>query len=156
MSRNTNAPLPTQGLAVVDKANVALGSNGIVGQNASPQYDGVVFSVASRSANAYNTNPYFNPNRLGVRLYINLTVVNGGTLTVKIQNFDPASQTWVDIPGAVTSALAAVAVTTLVVYPGVTETANGDVSTPLGVLWRVVATTATAAVTFGIGGEYLT
>jgi hypothetical protein len=41
------------------------------------------------------------------------------------------------------------------VYPGVTETANQDIADPLGVLWRVSATTATAAVTFGIGGEYL-
>ena len=145
MSRNTNAPLPTQGLSAGNKA-----LDPVV------QYDGVVFSVASRAAAAYNTNPYFNPNRLGVRLYINLTVVNGGTLTVKIQNFDPASQTWVDLTGAVTTALAAVAVTRLTVYPAVTPAANFDVSTTLGTTWRVVATTATAAVTFGIGGEYLT
>jgi hypothetical protein len=145
MSRNTNAPLPTQGLSAGSKA-----------LDPTAQYDGIVFSVASRAAAAYNTNPYFNPNRLGVRLYINLTVVNGGTLTVKIQNYDPASGTWVDIPGAVTTALAAVAVTTLTVYPGITETANVEQSIPLGVTWRVVATTATAAVTFGIGGEYLT
>ncbi len=145
---NKNAPLPTQGLSAGNKAS-----------DPTVQYDGVVFSVASRAALAYNTNAYFNPNRLGVRLYINLTVVNGGTLTVKIQNFDPASQTWVDIPGAVTSALAAVAVTTLTVYPGVVETlanaAGTTVARPVGDLFRVVATTATAAVTFGIGGEYL-
>lgn len=141
---NKNALLPTQGLSAGNKS-----SDPVI------QYDGVVFGVASRAANPYNSNPYFNPNRLGVRLYINLTVVNGGTLTVKVQNFDPASQTWVDIPGAVTTALAAVAVTTLVVYPGSTATSNFEVSVPLGMTWRVVATTATAAVTFGIGGEYL-
>ena len=140
-----NAPLPTQGLSAgINKTT-----------DPTVQYDGVVFSVASRAAAAYNSNAYFNPNRKGVRLYINLTVVNGGTLTVKIQNFDSASQTWVDVPLAVTSALAAVAVTTLTIYPGNTETANQDVATSLGSLWRVVATTATAAVTFGIGGEYL-
>jgi len=139
-----NAPLPTQGLSAGDR--VTCSAN---------QYDGIVFPVASRAAAAYTSNPYFNPNRLGVRLYINLTVVNGGTLTVKIQNFDAASQTWVDVTGAVTTALAAVAVTRLIVYPGITPANNFDVSASLGPLWRVVATTATAAVTFGIGGEYL-
>lgn len=139
-----NAPLPTQGLSAGNKT-----VDPVI------QYDGVVFAVASRAALAYNSNAYFNPNRKGVKLYINLTVVNGGTLTVKLQNFDPASQTWVDVPGAVTTALAAVAVTTLVVYPGATATANFQVSTSLGVLFRVVATTASAAVTFGIGGEFL-
>ncbi len=143
-----NAPLPTQGLSAGNKT-----------VDPTVQYDGVVFSVASRSAAAYNSGAYFNPNRKGIRLFINLTVVNGGTLTVKVQDFDPASQTWVDIPGAVTSALAAVLVTQLTVYPGVTETlanaAGTTVSRPVGTLWRVVATTATAAVTFGIGGEYL-
>lgn len=141
---NKSALLPTQGLSAGNRL-----------ADPTIQYDGVVFSVASRAALAYNSGAYHNPNRLGVRLYINLTVVNGGTLTVKIQNFDPASQTWVDVPGATTTALAAVAVTTLVVYPGVTETANFDVATPLGQLFRVVATTAAAAVTFGIGGEFL-
>lgn len=140
-----NAFVPTQGLSA--------GNNRVT--DSAVQYDGVVFSVASRAAAAYNSGAYFNPNRKGVRIYINLTVVNGGTLTVKVQTFDQASQTWVDMPLAVTAALAAVAVTTLTIYPGTTETANVDVEQPLGTTWRVVATTATAAVTFGIGAEYL-
>lgn len=141
---NKSAPVPTQGLSAGNKT-----------LDPTVQYDGVVFSVASRAAAAYNSGEYFNPNRVGVRIYINLTVVNGGTLTVKVQVFDPASQTWVDFPLATTTALAAVAVTTLTVYPGVSETANVDVADPLGTRWRVVATTAVAAVTFGIGAEYL-
>ena len=141
---NKSALFPTRGLSAGNKA-----------LDPTVQYDGVVFSVASRAAADYASAAYFNPNRLGIRLYINLTVVNGGTLTVKVQTFDPASQTWVDIPLAVTAALAAVAVTTLTLYPGITETANVDVAVPTGVLFRVVATTATAAVTFGIGGEFL-
>jgi hypothetical protein len=147
-----NKPVPTQGLFVKDTSSTTPGNP--VGLNAA-QYDGVIFPVASRAPATYTSNPYFAADVSGVRLYINLTVVNGGTLTVKIQTFDPASQTWVDIPLAVTTALAAVAVTTLTVYPGVTETANQDIANPLGVLWRVSATTGTAAVTFGIGGEYL-
>jgi hypothetical protein len=141
---NKSAPFPTQNLSAGNKTLDPV-----------DQRDGIVFLVASRAAAEYVSNPYFNPNRKGIRLYINLTVVNGGTLTVKVQTFDPASQTWVDIPLAVTAALAAVAVTTLTLYPGLTETANVDVAVPTGVLFRVVATTAVAAVTFGIGGEFL-
>lgn len=141
---NKSAYFPTQNLSAGNKALDPVANR-----------DGIVFLVASRAAAEYTSNPYFNPNRLGIRLYVNLTVVNGGTLTVKVQTFDPASQTWVDIPGATTTALAAVAVTTLTLYPGLTETANVDVAVPTGVLFRVVATTATAAVTFGIGGEFL-
>lgn len=139
-----SAPVPTQGLAAFTGLDAT-----------APQRDGTIFTVASRVAAAYNSPELLNAKWKGVRLFINLTVVNGGTLTVKIQNFDPASQTWVDLPLAVTTALAAVAVTTLTVYPGQTETANQDISDPLGGRWRVVATTAVAAVTFGIGGEYL-
>lgn len=141
---NKSAAFPTGGLSAGNKTVDPVA-----------QYDGIVFAVASRAAAAYNSQPYFNPNRLGIRLYINLTVVNGGTLTVKVQTFDSASQTWVDIPGATTAALAAVAVTTLTLYPGLTETANVDVAVPTGDMFRVVPTTATAAVTFGIGGEFL-
>jgi hypothetical protein len=140
-----NAFVPTQGLSA--------GNNRVT--DSAIQYDGVVFPVLSRAALAYNSGAYFNPNRKGVRLYINLTVVNGGTLTVKVQTFDQASQTWVDFPLATTTALAAVAVTTLTIYPGVEETANVDIHGSLGTTWRVVATTAVAAVTFGIGAEYL-
>lgn len=143
---NKSAPVPTQGLSAGNKA-----LDPVV------QYDGVIFSVASRGPAAFNSGGFSNPNRLGVRLYINLTVVNGGVLNVKIQNFDPASQTWVDMPLATTApgGLSAVAVTTMTVYPGVAETTSVDIADPLGSLWRVVATTTTAAVTFGVGGEYL-
>lgn len=152
---NKSAYFPTQGLTVAAvTGNSTIGPGG-VSAGSTDQRDGIVFAVASRAAAAYNSGAYFNPNRLGIRLYINLTVVNGGTLTVKVQTFDPASQTWVDIPLATTAALAAVAVTTLTLYPGLTETANVDVAVPTGVLFRVVATTATAAVTFGIGGEFI-
>lgn len=141
---NKSAYFPTQGLSAGNKALDPVDNR-----------DGIVFAVASRAAATYNSGAYFNPNRLGIRLDINLTVVNGGTLTVKVQTFDPASQTWVDVTLATTAALAAVAVTTLTLYPGLTETANVDVALPTGVLFRVVATTAVAAVTFGIGGEFL-
>jgi hypothetical protein len=156
-----NKPVPTKGLYVATVLSDPQGGTSDsapanrVSTTPAISYDGVIFPVASRAAAAYNSGAFFSPDVRGLRLYINLTVVNGGTLTVKVQIFDPASQTWVDFPGATTTALAAVAVTTLTIYPGLAESANVDISDPFSVLWRVVATTATAAVTFGIGGEYL-
>lgn len=141
MARRTK-PVPSQNLKV----------DGVIG---STQKDGIIFPSASRAAAAYNSNEYFATDAMGVRLYIDLTVVNGGTLTVKIQTKDPLTGNWVDVPGATTTALAAVATTTLTLEPGVTETANVDVAQSIGTSWRVVATTAVAAVTFSIGGEYL-
>ena len=135
-----NSPVPATGLSA------------FTGSNA--QADGTIFSVASRGPAAFNSSEYVNAKWPGVRLFINLTVVNGGSLIVKIQNFDPASQTWVDIPLATTASLSAVAVTVLTIHPGDFDSTT-DIPTPLGERWRVVATTATAAVTFGVGGTYL-
>src|SRR5882672_5518494 len=95
-----NSPVPTQGLAAF---------------TGTPQNDGIIFVVASRAPAAYASGEYNHTKWKGVRVFVNLTVVNGGTLTVKIQNFDVGSQTWVDLPLATTTALAAVAVTTLTV-----------------------------------------
>jgi hypothetical protein len=141
MARRTK-PVPSQNLKV----------DGVVG---SVQKDGIIFPSLSRAAAAYTSNEYFAGDAMGVRLYIDLTVVNGGTLIVKVQTKDPSSGNWTDMVGAVTTSLAAVATTTLTIEPGVTETANFDVAQSIGASWRVVATTATAAVTFSVGGEYL-
>lgn len=136
------SPLPARGL----NANAG----------ASLQKDGIIFASASRTAAAYTSDEMHNPNCKGVRLYVDITDVGAaGTLTVKIQTKDPATGTWVDLAGAVTTALAAVATTTLLVYPGITETNNVDVSSHLGSAWRVVATVASNAVVFSIGGDYL-
>jgi hypothetical protein len=138
-----NRPVPSQGLNIYS--------------GASSQKDGSIFASASRGAATYVSNEYFNPDAKGLRLYIDITVNAGGTgtVTAKVQSKDPVSGNWVDQAGMVTSALSAIATTTLTIYPGVTETANVDVAENLGTQWRVSVTVGTQAVTFSIGGEYL-
>jgi hypothetical protein len=124
------------------------------------QRAGIIFPAASRSntvdSGIYTSPTYANSAANGIRLFIDVTDRHtNGTLTVKVQLQDPASLNWVDIPGATTAAIAATGTTTLTIYPSITETANVDVAAPLGATWRVIATAATAAIDFSIGGEYL-
>lgn len=128
-----------------------------VGELASQSHKiGTIFAAASRDAETYVSGTIDNPNHAGVRLFFNLTNVGAaGTVTAKIQVQDPASQGWMDLAGAVTAALAAVALTSLTVYPGIGETANAAVSEHLGRKWRVSVTVGANAVAFSVGGEYL-
>jgi hypothetical protein len=117
---------------------------------------GTIFESASRVAATYTSDEIKNFEHLGVRLFINRTNVGGaGTVTAKIQVKDPVSGTWVDLTGAVTTALATVACSCLTVYPGLTVAANDKIDGHLGVTWRVSVTVATNAVIFSIGAEYL-
>src|SRR6187551_3650623 len=113
--------------------------------------NGTVFPAASRAAATYNSDPFQCPQATGIRLYINITNRGAaGTLTVKVQGQDPATQEWTDLPEAVTTALAAVAMTTLTLYPGAEEDANVVTANPIAAKMRVVATVAAEAVTFSI------
>ena len=142
-----NAPVPTQGLSAGNKA-----------ADPTVQYDGVIFASAARVVGAYTSGEYFAAKWQGVRIFVNVTNANGGSLAVKVQNFDQASQTWGDAPLAVITCTTN-ALSTLTIHPGLTEnvTANGsvDVSDPIGRRWRVVATVSTATMTFSVGGEHL-
>lgn len=137
--------------------NYPVPSAGPLDSTSGAQRDGIIFPSASRGVAAANSAEYTNPGAQGVRLFIDVTDVGAGpgTVTVKIQNFDPASQKWVDLPAATTTAINATGTTTLTLYPGIAETANVDIADPLGLRWRVVATVATNAVTFSVGGDYL-
>jgi hypothetical protein len=136
--------------------NYPVPSAGPLDSTTGAQRDGIIFPAASRGVAAYNSPEFVNLNANGLRLFINITDVGAaGTLTVKIQNFDPASQSWVDVPLSTTTALAAVAITTLTIIPGAAESANVDIGDPLGLRWRVVATVAANAVNFSVGGDYL-
>ena len=123
----------------------------------STQKDGIIFASAARTAAAYNSPEYLNPGAKGLRLFIDITANTGntGTVTVKIQNYDPASASWIDVPEATTAALATVASTVFTIHPEQEEDANTAIAQALGVRWRVVATVGTAACTFSIGADYL-
>jgi len=122
--------------------------------------NGTIFASEARAENAaYTSDPIHNYGAKGVRLFISNGTIGSTTLTVKIQVQNPASGSWVDLPGAVTAALTTDNdLSTLTVYPGIAETANVEVSTHLGPVWRVVATLSdgdTTPVTFGVGADYL-
>jgi hypothetical protein len=128
----------------------------VSGMAAKTHNEGTIFPLAARATGEYASDPFVNPCWLGARFFLNLTVVGGaGTVTFKIQNQDPVSRAWVDVPEAVTTALAAVALTTFTMYPGVEEDANVHISNPLGNTWRAVATVGGNDVTFSVGGVYL-
>jgi len=138
----------------------------------SSNLNGVIFASASRTESAdphglgagiYATEQITNPNARGVRVFITTTTSGSGTLTVKLQNYDPVSGIWYDIDGAATGALADPNDAVITVYPGIGETSYDSdpspsqvaVSDHLGHVWRVHATVATAAVTFSVGATYL-
>jgi hypothetical protein len=121
------------------------------------QVAGVIFPSLSRTNATYNSGEMFNPDAKGLRLYIDLTNVGGaGTVTVTVESRDPVTDNWVTLDaGITTTALAAVATTTLTIYPGVTVVANKIFSAVVATAVRVKAVVGVNAVTFSIGGEWL-
>lgn len=126
--------------------------------------NGVIFSSASRNqtdnphglgAGIYVSDEIVNLNAKGVDLFVNTTSSTAGTVIVKLQKKDPVSGTWFDLAGATTTTIADPADEYFTVYPGIAETANVSISDNLGLIWRVHATVATAAVTFSVGAVYL-
>jgi hypothetical protein len=85
----------------------------------------------------------------GLLVIIDITNHNGGSLTLKLQAYAPAAAKFVDVPSAATAALSGSNQTvTLLIFPGTIETANVRISQCLPPLYQLVATVATAAVTF--------
>ena len=93
----------------------------------------------------------------GVTFFINATAkVGTPSIVVKAQMLDIVSGSWIDIPGAVTSAITDAGQTILTVYPGVTAAANVAVSFPMPRKYRIVYTlSSTTSLTFSIVANYL-
>ena len=106
-------------------------------------------------AGVYASPEMHNLESKGVDIFVNTTSSGSGTVTVKLQKKDPASGSWFDIPSATGTAVNDPADEMLSVYPNIAETANISVSDHLGFTWRVIATVATAEVTFSVGAQYL-
>jgi hypothetical protein len=142
MNRPVFTPLPAQAVGTIASQT---------------HKQGTIFPSASRAAATYNSDAMVNPDCAGVRLFIDRTNVGGaGTVTVKIQVLDTCSGNWVDLTGAITTALATVATSCLTLYPGLTAAANDKIDGHLGYMWRVSATVGTNAVAFSVYAEYLT
>lgn len=106
-----------------------------------------------------NSATFTNRDCSGITFIVKNTAATGTTptLTVRLQEFATGAG-WVDVPGAVTTALAGgtPATTLVTIYPGMTVTANAGVSRPLGKTWRLawaIGGTATPTVTFSVDAE---
>lgn len=128
------------------------------------QVDGVIFPSLSRAQNGgdgsgnYFSQEYLNSGALGIRVFIDVTNVGGGpgTVTVKLQNLDPASGKWIDVPACTSGSINSVSSKIMTIFPGTTESSSEvEISEPLGMRWRLVATVGTNAVTFSVGADYL-
>lgn len=141
--------------------NEPVQSVGVSGVTDTIQAAGLVFPSLSRAVATYNSNEIFAPDSKGVRVFIDITVHNGGTLVVSLQVRDPVTDKWVTVTGATTAGLTGANGTyTLTVYPGITVAAGGatagaEINNFVDVSYRVVAVVSVAAVTFSIGAVNL-
>ncbi len=120
---------------------------------------GIIFPSQSRSSGAYNSDPIYNPNAKGIRLYVTNDGAGGSTATVKIQVLNPIDETtWVDLAGATTAALGAVTGSICTIYPGLTGIADAagiTINQHLGSVFRIVLTTTVGAAVQAVGADYL-
>ena len=98
-----------------------------------------------------------NSNARGIKLVIDITALTGvsPTLIVTLQGKDAASGKYYTILAS--AALAAVATTTLEVYPGIATAANVTAGVTLPRVWRVIAAIGgtTPAVTATVGASMI-
>lgn len=112
--------------------------------------EGTALASAARTTSTQSAD-LTNYNGRGVRVWLDVTAITATpSITLAIEGKDPAS-------GKYKTMLTGAAVTTVstneyVVYPGVTETANVDASTPLPRTWRVNVTHGDAdSITYSVG-----
>lgn len=117
-----------------------------------------LFTSAARSSGSHTSAAVSIAGNLGGRFYLVASAVTGTapSVYITVQSLDEGSDTFIDVPSAVSKTLAAAGSTTLSVYPGIAETTNISVSDVLGEVIRVVASVAGSpsdTVTFSVGAE---
>lgn len=110
-------------------------------------------AVASAAPNTYVSEDMENLGRRGLKLTIDITNINGATVTVTIQGKDKVSGKYYTLLAS--AALVANGTTTLTVYPGETAAANLVANDILPATWRVSVVIATATPTLTIGGAVI-
>lgn len=118
-----------------------------------------IIVVPSQTATAtFNSDVQFNDIYRGLRLALNISAASGTTptLVMKLQHRDFVSGNWIDITGAATASQTGTGTVDLVVYPGITGTANSRVNDVLPRTWRAVFTIGgtTPSFTFSLGACY--
>ena len=85
-----------------------------------------------------NTFDLTNVDSRGLKLFVNMSLVGTGSITVTVQGKDPTSGTYYTILAS--AAIVANGFTTYTVYPGAPVTANASVNDILPRTWRVLVT----------------
>jgi len=122
------------------------------------QHDGIVFPSASRVEAAYTSDPMFNADAKGVRLFVANDAAGGSTAVAKIQVQDPNTKVWIDLAGATSGTIGSSTGTITTVYPGLTgiaDSAGVTINQHLGPFWRVVLTIGVATGVSSVGADYL-
>lgn len=113
-----------------------------------------LFPASAQVPGTYASTDQKNWLHKGIQLVIDITANGGtGTLTVTIEGRDPVTGKYYTLLAS--SALAAVATTTLTVYPSVAATANVSAPNVLPTTWRVKGVVATNNVTATIGASLM-
>jgi hypothetical protein len=119
--------------------------------------DFVIITAAAKTASGNSSDII--SDRTGLMLFLNITGFSGTTptLDVKVQGKDPASGTYVDMPGASFAQKVGTGSDTLLIYPGVTSTVNRQISAALPNVIRIAYTIGgtTPSFTFSIGASAL-
>lgn len=94
-------------------------------------------------------------NAAGMNLFLNISAISGAaaTLTLKVQVFDPASSTYIDLPGASFAAFTTTGLRMLQIYAGIAAVANVAVNVPISRQYQLVGTISgtTPNITCSIG-----
>lgn len=113
-----------------------------------------VLASAARTATT-SSDDQENSGWRGVLLTLDITAWNATSLDVKVQMKDATSGKYVDIPSAAFAQKTGTGTDTLVIYPGVAETANRSVSDVIPATWKVVATQVGTSATYSVGASYI-
>lgn len=99
--------------------------------------------VSGIGATASQNSPdLLNPYGRGVKVFVNVSAIGTGSITVAVQAKDPGSGAYATLLAS--AAIITNGVTVLTVYPGVTVTANVSASDVLPRQWRVSVTAGNA------------
>ena len=88
----------------------------------------------------------------GLTLFLSVTS-GSGTLTCKVQQFDPVSASWFDMTGAAFAQVTGPTNLTLTIFPGASAVANTSVNGTIRNQYRVNYTITGAGFTFSIGAQ---
>lgn len=156
---STQVSILLNGLSVSDTADsssAVLLNNGAGGydeQRSNMDANSSLTVLSAQGTGTVTSADQLNVNGRGLKVFINITAITAGSLTVTIQGKDVISGTYYTILAS--AALAATGFTVLTVYPGATTTANVSIPDNLPRTWRISSVVATGPVTATVGASVL-